>query len=264
MFIFIMSTSRNIMKLYRHYINYLEIKFMDIFIDIRKNYIILYHMIFTISVSIIAYLMLDFIGIILAVSASFILPLLLAIELKRGYDKRFIRQLPDTMSSLSAMLRAGTHLTKAMHLVAEQHTPPISQEFMIVLSEYKMGRNLNEALSHMSKRIDRQEVELLVSSIAISNRVGGNLASNLDILSETLREKITIEGKIDALTSMGRMQGKVINFIPVGVFFVLYLQDPAGMQLLFQEPIGWLTMSILLLLMIIASLIIRKITHISI
>jgi tight adherence protein B len=151
-----------------------------------------------------------------------------------------------------------------MQQIAEQQPPPISQEFMVILSEYKMGRPLEDSLMDMYKRINRQEVDLLISAISISRSVGGNLADTLETLAKTLREKAQIEGKIDALTSMGRMQGWVVGLIPVAVMLMLRKQEPEGMNALFNEPIGWITLAGIALLMFIAVMMIRKIVNIDI
>ena len=76
------------------------------------------------------------------------------------------------------------------------------------------------------------------SAIAISQSVGGNLADTLDTLADTLREKAQVEGKIDALTSQGRMQGWVASLLPVGVALMLNKQEPEAMRVLYTEPIG--------------------------
>jgi len=248
----------------QHYVAKLDGELRGMFISWDKKIIISYHLLLIVVMTFCGYIVAEYIGSIVSLCLAFVIPFVMV---KRARQKRiveFIQQLPDVMNSLSAMLKAGTHLSKAMHLIAEQQVTPVSQELMIVLSEYKMGQNMNVALGDMSRRINRQEVELLVSAIAISSHVGGNLASTLDILSETLREKITIEGKIDALTAMGRMQGNVVSFIPAAVLLVLYVQDPEGILALFYEPVGWVAILILLALMGTAFIMIRKITNITI
>ena len=192
------------------------------------------------------------------------LPGLIIRRLKKKRVSSFIYQLPDVLNSISASLRAGTNLIKAMQQIAKQQPPPISQEFTLVLSEYKMGKPLNESLKDMYKRVPRQEVDLLISAISISRSVGGNLAETLEMLAKTLREKAQIEGKIDALTSMGRMQGWVVGVIPIAVMLMLRKQEPEGMNVLFSEPVGWATLFVITLLMIIAAMMIKKIVNIDI
>ena len=184
--------------------------------------------------------------------------------LRQRRADRFVYQLPDALSSIASSLRSGSNLAKAMSQIAEQQPAPISQEFSVILSEYKMGRVLEDSLQDMYKRIDRQEVDLLNSAITISRSVGGNLADTLDTLAKTLREKAQVEGKIKALTAMGRMQGWVVGFIPVGVFLMLRKQEPEGMNAMFTDLVGWVTLFVISVMMIVAVMMIRKIVNIDV
>jgi tight adherence protein B len=165
---------------------------------------------------------------------------------------------------MAAALRAGTNLTRAIEQAAQQQPIPISQEFSLVVAEYKLGRDLNEALDDMYGRVKMPEVELFNSAVAISRSVGGNLADTLLILAETLREKAQMEGKIQAMTAMGRMQGWVVGLMPYLLGLFLLRQEPGAMRALFFEPIGWLVLTVLFLMTAIAAVMIKKIVTIDV
>ncbi|XQF90275.1 type II secretion system F family protein [Pseudoalteromonas espejiana] len=56
----------------------------------------------------------------------------------------------------------------------------------------------------MLERIPELDFKLVVSGMQISKEIGGNLAETLERLSDTLRRKLEMEGKIDALTGQGK------------------------------------------------------------
>ena len=91
-----------------------------------------------------------------------------------------------------------------------------------------------------------------------------NLASTVETLSETIRERLKIEGKIKALTAMGRAQGWVLGCIPLLVIYALYRIEPEAMSAMTSEPIGWAVSAFLLIMAFIAFLIIRKIINIDV
>lgn len=179
-------------------------------------------------------------------------------------SKKFVYQLPDVLGSMASSLRAGTSLPHAMEQVATQYPPPASQEFAIVLSESRMGRDIEHSIADVYRRVSKPEVELFNSAVAISRLVGGNLADTFDTLSETVREKLRVEGKIDSLTAMARMQGWVIGIMPFFVAFAIYKQEPEAMSALFTELIGWVTLAVLGVMMLIAVLVVRRIVNIQV
>lgn len=184
--------------------------------------------------------------------------------IKTKRTKQFIYQLPDALLALASALRAGSNLSKGLELLATRQSPPLSQEFSIVLAEYRVGRQLQDSLLDMRKRIDTPELDLLNTALNVARRVGGNLADTLESLARTLQDKAHMEGKIDALTSMGRAQGWVVGLLPVFIGAVLYKQQPARMSLLFTEVYGWAVLVVVALMMGAAAWMIRKIVNIDI
>lgn len=184
--------------------------------------------------------------------------------LSRRRVKQFTYQLPDALLALASALRAGSNLTKGLELLATRQPPPLSQEFTIVLAEYRVGRQLADSLADLRKRIDAPELDLMNTAMNVSRRVGGNLADTLEALARTLQEKAHIEGKIDALTSMGRAQGWVVGLLPVFIGFVLYQQQPERMSLMFTQWYGWIVLAVVAVMMAIAAWMIRKIVNIDV
>jgi len=184
--------------------------------------------------------------------------------LRKKRLEQFIYQLPDCLNAVSASLRAGSNLSRAFEMAAIEQVPPMSQELAIVMSEYKIGRSFEDALKNLHKRIPMQEVELLNTAIAISSTVGGNLATTLDSLADTLREKAQIEGKIQALTAQGRMQAWLAMLLPIAVGYMIYKREPEAMSAMFTEPVGWAVSAVLICMMLLANYVIRKIVNIDV
>ncbi len=203
-------------------------------------------------------------GAVCGVVGGLCLPHFALQRLRRKRADRFIFQLPDALHALAATLRAGVNLPKGLEQLATWQPAPLSQEFGLVLSEYQIGRDLGDALNNMYKRIARPELEILNSAINVSRTVGGNLADTVESLALTLQEKATVEGKINALTAMGKIQGWVVSFIPLAIGAAMFALDPERMYPLFTEVSGWITLAIVAVMMLMAVLVIRKIVNIDV
>jgi len=102
------------------------------------------------------------------------------------------------------------------------------------------------------------------SAIKISRAVGGNLADTLETLSKTLREKSKVEGKINALTSMGKAQGTMATLFPVFIGYVFYKIEPEAMAMLFTSRLGLIWLGVMVGMALMAYLMIRKIVTVDI
>lgn len=234
------------------------------FISADMTFLFIGSLITTATLAAVSYLILGFVGLVAGIVAGLLLPHLTMAWIKKRRSKQFIYQLPDALHALTAAMRSGLSLPKGLEQLASWQPAPLSQEFGLVLSEYQIGRELGEALDNMYERIDRPELELMNGAIKISRSVGGNLADTLESLAITLAEKLAIEGKIAALTAMGKLQGWVVSLVPLLVGVALYLLDPAQIEPLFNQLHGWITLGIIVVLMTLAVLMIRKIVNIDV
>ena len=150
--------------------------------------------------------------------------------------KAFATQLPDTITLLANSLRAGSSFLQGIELVTREARPPISEEFERVVREMALGVALQPALNNLSRRVASEDLELMVTAINIQSQVGGNLATVLDSIAFTIRERIRIQGEIQTLTAMQRYSGIVITLLPVGLAVMLFLISPTYIGSMFVRP----------------------------
>ena len=151
--------------------------------------------------------------------------------------KAFGDQLPDTITLLANSLRAGSSFLQGIELVTREARPPISEEFERVVREMSLGVALQPALNNLVRRVASEDLELMVTAINIQSQVGGNLATVLDSIAYTIRERLRIQGEIKTLTAMQRYSGYVITLLPVGLAGLLFLVSPSYItRMLEPEP----------------------------
>lgn len=191
-------------------------------------------------------------------------PKLILPFLRNRRHKLFAEQLPDTLASMATAMRSGLNLVQALQQVVKNQPAPISQEFAQVLLEYRVGQDLVDSLESLHKRVPREELVLVNSAIKIARKVGGNLAETFESLADTIREKMKIEGRINALTAMGKAQGWLAVFFPVVMGYAFYKLEPIAMIKLFTTLGGWIWLSIMFVMILIAAFLIRKIVNIDV
>jgi tight adherence protein B len=100
----------------------------------------------------------------------------------------------------------------------------------------QLGLALIPALNNLVRRVASEDLELMVTAIQIQSQVGGNLATVLDSISFTIRERIRIKGEINTLTAMQRYSGYVITLLPVGLGGILFLISPGYIGAMLEKP----------------------------
>jgi tight adherence protein B len=174
------------------------------------------------------------------------------------------KQLPDAAMLMAGALRAGASVPTAIAQMASEIRPPLSQEFELFMREQRLGVAFEQALDNLEARIPLEDMALFGSALRVSRETGGNLAETLERLADTLRQKLTIEGKIRALTAQGKLQGVIVGLLPFALMLVLIKMEPAAMSKLFTTWYGLAVVGFIVVMEIIGGLLIKKIVTIDI
>jgi tight adherence protein B len=162
--------------------------------------------------------------------------------------KNFNNQLGDTITLCANSLRSGYSLLQSMELIAREAPAPMSDEFQRVIREVSLGLATREALGNMLRRVPSDDLDLLITAINIQSEVGGNLATILDNIGHTIRERVRIKGEIKVLVAQQQYSGYIISALPVALAGVLMLIAPSFMFKMFVWP--WICMPICGLILI--------------
>ncbi len=154
----------------------------------------------------------------------------------KSRTKKFVNQLGDTITLMANSLRAGYSLLQTMELVSRESPPPMNEEFIRVVREVGLGISPQEAMDHLLRRITSEDLDLLVTAINIQHEVGGNLAQILDVIGETIRERVRIKGEITVLTAQGSLSGYIISALPLALAGFIFVMNPKYISGLFTFP----------------------------
>jgi tight adherence protein B len=150
---------------------------------------------------------------------------------------QFNAQLGDTIGILANSLRAGYSLLQAMELVSRETPAPMGEEFGRVVREVGLGLSPERALENLVRRVDSDDLDLMVTAIKVQHEGGGSLARILETIGETIRERVRIKGEIRVMTAQQSLGGYIISALPIGLAGIMLLINPAYILKLFQP--GW-------------------------
>jgi len=202
-------------------------------------------------------------GALMGASGFFLPKAFFYIQKARRKDK-LNAQLVSAIEMLANAMKAGTNLHQALKLIPQEMETPISQEFAVLLREMELGLKLEDALNNLVKRTESSEYELVATAINVSRESGGNLAEVFDRIADTIRERFLMLGKIKTLTAEGKMQGLFVGALPFLLGILMMVIDPDKMVPFFTSFIGYILLGVVLLLVLMGTFLIRKITTIEV
>jgi tight adherence protein B len=198
------------------------------------------------------------VGILIALAIGGAIPyLFVSFKAKRRMNA-FEEQLPDLLVTLAASLKAGHSFKQGLQTIVDEGHEPASKELGRVLTDTRLGRPMDEALSETAERIGSKNFSFVITAVTIQRQVGGSLAGLFDMVADTVRQRQQFARKIKGLTAMGRASAYVLIALPFFIAFALTLLNPDYMAPLYNTSTGHMLIFMGLGMMAFGSLILKK------
>lgn len=192
------------------------------------------------------------------------LPKILLNSLWEARCNKIVAQMVDGLTIMSNGIKAGLSITQSLERVTINMKGPLPQEFKLILNKVRLGMTVEDAFNEFGNRIPRPDVQMFVSSVNILKETGGNLAETFQTITLTIRDRQKVQKKIEAMTAQGMMQGVIITLVPFALIGVFLVVDRNYIMPLFNKPLGWFVLFIMLALQIIGGYSMKKIVTIDV
>ncbi len=197
------------------------------------------------------------------IMATLLPPMVLRFKAKRRH-KRFVGQLPDTLTLLASTLKAGYSFMQGVEAVSKEIQDPMGLELRRVVTEAQLGRAVEDALDSSAERMNSEDFAWAVMAVRIQREVGGNLAELLLTVADTMTARDRLRGEVSALTAEGRMSAIILGALPVGLAVIMYALNPEYTGLLFTNSLGNIMLGVAIVAALIGFVWMKKIIDIKI
>lgn len=189
----------------------------------------------------------------------------LAIKTFAGRQRRaFSEQLPDNLQVVASAMRSGQTFVGALKSVIEDAPEPSKRELSRAVLDEQLGVPLADALGQVTERMKSEDFKHVAIVAALQRETGGNTAEVLDLVAETVRERIEIRRLVRGLTAQGRLSGGILALLPVGLLIFISMINPAYVHPLFHTTPGLIALGVGIGLVVSGALVIRKIIEIKV
>ena len=177
-------------------------------------------------------------------------------RMRRRRMNKFLDEFPNAVDVVVRGVKAGLPLNDCMAIISREAKEPVAGEFRRIIEAQQMGLPMAQAALKLYENMPLAESNFFAIVIAIQQSAGGNLSEALGNLSNVLRDRKKMKGKIQAMSAEAKASGAIIGALPFLVMLLVYLTTPDYIKILFIERTGniilicagiWMTMGILVM-----------------
>lgn len=192
------------------------------------------------------------------------LPYLYIQKRRKRRREEFESLLPEAVDLITNALKSGFSLESAFSMVAREIPDPVGIEFAVAFEEQNLGATLSEALSNMAKRVESEDLGLLITALLIQKKSGGNLTEILEKIANTIRERFRLKREVKTFTAHGRFSGYILVLLPIIMAVGIVMINPEYLKILLVERVGKYLLGAAVIMQLVGIWIIRRIVNIRI
>ncbi|GAB2724463.1 type II secretion system F family protein [Streptomyces bullii] len=178
--------------------------------------------------------------------------------------EKFINQLPEMARILANATHAGLALRTAIGMAAEELEAPAGEELGKVSAQLAMGASMDDALGEMADRLPSRELVVLVTTLVLSNRAGGQVVSALRNLTETLEERKETRREVRTQLSQVTMTSYAVPVLGVGSLLLMNGVKDGALERMTGSPVGQAAVIVAFALYAVGFLLIRRLSRVDV
>ncbi|WP_030859888.1 type II secretion system F family protein [Streptomyces sp. NRRL S-37] len=178
--------------------------------------------------------------------------------------EKFINQLPELARILANATQAGLALRTAIGMAAEELEAPAGEELSKVANQLAVGASMDDALGELADRLPSRELVVLVTTLVLSNRAGGQVVSALRNLTETLEERKETRREVRTQLSQVSMTSYAVPVLGVGSLFLMNGVKDGALDRMTGSPAGQAAVVVAFALYAIGFVLIRRLSRIDV
>lgn len=178
--------------------------------------------------------------------------------------EEFVAQLPEFSRTLSNATSAGRSLLSALQLAAEDLDDPAGTELKLVSEQLRIGQSVDDALESLKTRLPSRELAVLVSTLVIQQRTGGDVVRALRDMADTLEARKDLRREVTTIVAGAVQTGYVTGGLGILIVLAANAMQGGMIDQMVRSTTGQLALLVSISLYVVAFAAVRRMTNIDV
>ncbi len=147
-------------------------------------------------------------------------------------------QLAPALEILARSVRAGQTLDQAIGHLGRHSPEPLATEFRSCARQLDMGLGMPAVMRGLVGRLRMYDVRIFATTLIVHRQAGGNIAAVLDRLARVIRDRLSYQRQLRAVTAGGRISAGLVSLITPALFLFFILVRPDYIASMLHSPLG--------------------------
>ncbi len=178
-------------------------------------------------------------------------------EYRRKQQYEITLEFKEGLHGISAALGAGYSIENAIEEARKDLVFLYGEDSLLAGEFSRMGRQIGlnqpveKVLLDFADRWQTEDILHFVKVFQTAGRTGGDLISITRLAAEKISQKIEVKREIQTMIAGKKMEGRIMNLIPLGMILYFWICSPGFLDCLYQDS-GKIVMTVLLIFYVFA------------
>ncbi|MEX0992670.1 MAG: type II secretion system F family protein [Solirubrobacterales bacterium] len=154
------------------------------------------------------------------------------------YRRRVDQGAAGAALALAGALSGGHTVRASFGVIAGELKGPVAVELSHVAAELALGERTQSALEGLRERVRSTRIDMIVAAVLIQRRSGGDLATLLRGIADTIAEQDRLRDEARAASSQARFTANLVIAMPFAAIALGELASPGLVGQLMASTIG--------------------------
>ncbi len=176
----------------------------------------------------------------------------------------------EGLQGISAALNAGYSIENALEesqkdlLVLYGEGSLMCRELQIMTEQLRLNQPVESVFDDLAERSGVEDIRSFAEVFRTAKRSGGDLVAIARTSAEKIGERIEVSREIRTMIAGKRMEGKIMNMVPLGMILYFWLCSPGFFDCFYEGLWGRLVMTCFLAVYLTAYLMSERICQITV
>lgn len=204
-----------------------------------------------------------------------LVPIIPILQKKQKEEKQkqiVLLQFAEALRIINTSLKAGESMTNSLIscsrdldiLYKREKEQSFLLSFQKLRADLELGLSLDAVLTEFSRAWKYEEIRNFTAAVIAVREKGGNMTEVMENVTKTISDKMEIEMEIERQTASKKFEAKILSGLPIFLFFILSLISKDYMRPLFDTAIGRVLVGLCVLLILLSTVVTKKIVEVKI
>lgn len=176
------------------------------------------------------------------------------IQLCQKRKRKLELEFRDVILSVASNLQAGYSVENAFReaykdIVLLYGTESVmAGEMRLIFRKLSNNEQLESALLNLAKRSDVQDIRDFADIFSIAKRGGGDMRMIIANTAAIIGDKKEVRREIETVVSEKKLEQQIMKYIPFFIIFYISLTTKGYFESLYHNLLGWIVMTVALLI----------------